>query len=708
MVHHPLSPDIPRNRPLYFSLWFLVNSLIAYSSLPGVWKWVLGLFGIFLPLYVACRTLSASSRREVPAYLKELKFSPPAWMLLSGIGLLVFLRFFQVETFPRWPNLDEGWNGILALELSRHWSWKFFYTFGDAPPLPIWCAAGLLKLGFSPSLSLWFPSAAVSLLTVFVGFWTARLYFSKSFAWVGGGLLAFSFWPLFMGRHCHQGIWLPLWVLLCLYLGGRFQKAGDRSARRRWACGLGLTMGLGSFTFTPWPVVALFFLAVLFWRWVVRSKGNRESFFLCAAAFLIGLIPFLLAVRSEGFGRHILSLSPWGGWFHAGEFLSNLLRHVTVFFWGAFEAEPAYALPAGGLLNPLLAVFFLWGLVQMFRFRAQALLRWTALAFLVWMLPGVLSLNLESFRFAQVLPILLFITAFGMFSALEGIPAKWQWGFLALLMLLTAAFDFNRVAALSRDPEAAPSDFGHPLKSLERYRAGQALNWAAQEWGPGLIFTDFDVPSFNDPTLAVMTYPFNRAENPALSVTRKPWMAVFVNYHYQSFLKKEFPDGLWFRLSKGLSPDNGGDLLGILPLESAGDERALRWFRAHEAFQAADRKRFLQNGGMDGVTRTLEAGYSFVKGDPFLESVYWDKRGIYAYENLDFDEHLRCAQSAVTRGYPTAELYYKWGELLLIRRKIPEAKAAFHQALQAPLNLTRAREALESLEGKPVTAPNVP
>src|ERR1019366_3363658 len=155
----PSSPNplsFRQNPWVYLFLFLISNTLISYSSLPLDAKLIMGLVGIALPLYVALRTL-VPSRNEKPGYLSDLKFSIPAWFWAFALLGLVFLRFYKLETFPLWPNLDEGWIGTLAIELSKHWTWRFFYTFGEAPPLTIWTVACLFKLGFSPSFSLWFP-----------------------------------------------------------------------------------------------------------------------------------------------------------------------------------------------------------------------------------------------------------------------------------------------------------------------------------------------------------------------------------------------------------------------------------------------------------------------------------------------------------------------------------------------------------------------
>lgn len=696
----------PKGPWAYFLAFLAVLSLLSYMPLPALAGWALALLGLGLPLAAALRAFPPPRRIEKPSCLQELALSPPLWLWILAAAFLLFLRLDQLPDFPRWPNLDEGWIGTLALELSRHWTWKFFYTFGEAPPLTVWAVALGLKLGLPPAWSLWLPPALVSLATVVAAYATARRFFSRSFSLVFGGLTAFSCWPLFIGRVCHQGIWLPLWVLLCGWAWGGFQKAPKPAAKARWAVALGVLLGLGSFTFTPWLwVAAVLFPTFAKGLWSAPRAGRRFfGYFL--AAFCLTLLPFLHAVLTEGFGGHILSLSPWGGWYRWSDLPAVFFHYGAALFGGPLEKDPAYTPLVGGFLNPLLGAFFFLGLVELFRFRKEPLLRWVAPAFFLFLVPGALSLNVETFRVAQVMPLLLFITALGGHSLLAAWPAARRLRLLVLVLALSGCLDFYLLAAPYRNPDAHPENFGRPVKSLERYRAYRILERIQEAQGPGWVLTDFDTGSFNDPTLSFMAYPFNVARNTGLESSPCRWMAVFVNVHYQPFLKKRFPEGRWFWVAEGLGLENGGDLLGVLPVTAANRKTLDRWAKAHSFFQQADLERFEQgNGRMEPVLHTLEGSYPFVKGDPFLESVFWDKRAAYEYADLDYGQNLLSYRMAVTRGYPTAELYCKLGELLLVKGRVAEAEQALERATRAPLDWTPAGGLLKGLQSRPAPPP---
>lgn len=689
--------SLDRHPWVYFFFFLAANALISYAPLSFEIKIVLGLLGIGLPLYVAFRTSPPPARQEKPAYLIESLSSPAPWLWTLGLIALLVLRFDKLETLFRWPTLDEGWNGILAIQLSQHWTWRFFYTFGQAPPLPVWSAALLFKLGAPPALALWLPSALVSLATVPMGYFAARQFFSKSFSLICGGLLAFSYWPLFIGRFCHQGIWLPLWVELVLFAWGGFLKAKGDGAQRKWAVGLGLALGFGSFTFTPWIAPAGFFFLTMAWGILAGTKKSWGNFSWLCGALLVGLIPFLLAVSREGYGQHILSLSPWGGWFHHFDFFWNLFRYFAVLVWTSLDPEPAYTPLWGGFLNPLLDAFFFIGIIEMFRLRRLRLVQWMAAAFLVFLLPGALSPNLETFRVAQVMPLLLFITALGISSLLGKFPSKNRLVFFGLLLAFTGILDFNLMAAPYRDPEAHPENFGRPLKSLERYRACEVLKSLP---GHFLIFPDFEEGSYNDPTLTVMT---RDSEGIPAKTDR---YAVFMNVHYKPFIQKRYPSAGWYDLSGGLMEPDGDNTLALFQepsgISNPDSYLPYHWYLPHEVFRQADLLRFSQTKADFGsVLQVLESAYPLVKGDPFLESVFWDKRAAYEYEALNYGQQLFSYRMAVARGYPTAELYYKMGQLFMVGGHNAEARRAFLKATQAPLDLTPARVLLAGLKEKP-------
>src|SRR5258708_25339282 len=146
------------NRCLYFFLFFLANTSISFLSFPTFLLFAIGVSGLVLPTFIAWRASALPIDSQPPLYKWECFQSIPLYVPLIGFVFCVFLRFFHLETLFAWPNGDEGWVGTNAIELAKQWSWKFFYTTGEVPPLPIWAVAAMFKAAPPPFLSLWFPT----------------------------------------------------------------------------------------------------------------------------------------------------------------------------------------------------------------------------------------------------------------------------------------------------------------------------------------------------------------------------------------------------------------------------------------------------------------------------------------------------------------------------------------------------------------------
>jgi tetratricopeptide (TPR) repeat protein len=225
--------------------------------------------------------------------------------------------------------------------------------------------------------------------------------------------------------------------------------------------------------------------------------------------------------------------------------------------------------------------------------------------------------------------------------------------------------------------------------------------------GPGLVFSHFDTDAFNDPTLSVAAYPFNTAENDAIPGQTARWAAVFVNAHYEPFLSRRFPEAKWFWVGKDQEKEDGGKALGIIPILPQNKGVMRHWAETYAYFRKADLRRYWQNKeDFNEVIKTLEAGQPTLKGDPFLESVYWEKMAAYEYGNTDYEGHLRALQAAVQTGYPAAHLYYQLGILLAAKNRLPEAKQALEKASQNAFNQTpsvKTAKTLAELEKRGLT-----
>lgn len=679
-----------------------VNALLSHGNIPLIGKGFLLALGLLLPLILWARSTGAP--RTTAAF--DGNALPPMTLPLLFVlaALALGLRFAKLTTLFLYPTLDETNVGSFAIALTEKWDWRFFYTFGQVPPLPVWTTALLLKAGASPLFSFWFPSAVVSALTVVAGFFAAREFFPRSFALLAAGLLAFGYWPLLMGRVCHNGIWLPLWFCGCLYFLGRFLKAPGKGAAVR----LGFAAGLGSFTFTPWPWAVLALLAAAFGGTLKRPLRNARSLPYFLVAFAVALAPFLLAVLREGYGQHIGAMSFLSGWFPFSHQGWTVLSYGTELLWGTFDKDTAYGAMEGGLLNPLWGSAFLIGAVQLWRDRNRGVLRWTALAFLLVMMPGVLSMNVEMFRVGSVMPLLLLVAALGLAQVLLAAPRSWRIALLTVFLLAGGVFDGWRIVR-SQDPYLRKATGWVwdevPLADLR----GQALlKDQAASFGPGLVFTEFTEIPF-DEYLFDMSYPFNAAENPKLKEEGVRWAGLVINAQYASFLKPRFPGSRWHPLGCN-HPGEPEMALGILPVEERTGPTLALWKEAHHYFRSlsAAINSIREDRSYHSAEDLFHRKPAFLAEDPFLEACYWERRAEFFYQ-YDYRHHLEdqlsALRQAIQAGYPAAHLNYKLGCLLMRHREFQASRQALRAALRTEPGNQDVLDALTLLDSLQKGAP---
>ena len=610
----------------------------------------------------------------------------------------VFLRFYKLDSLYLWPTGDEGSFGTMAIQLSQHWNWRFFYTWGQLPPLSIWASAVLLKVGCSPFTSLWFPSAFVSSLTVLAGYFAARQFFSKSLSFVFGGLLGCGYWPLSLGRLCTPGDWLPLWECACFCFLGRFLKTDLSKKPGKEAAALGFVTGLGSLTFTSWPVVAFVVTAIVFYKSVFTPTKNIKILYWFGGFLALALVPFIIAAITEGYGWHASSVAAWSGWFPWRHQIPVVEHYLTSLFWGTFEKDAAYCPTLWGFLNPLLSSFFFLGVLEILPNARETFFKWLFWVFLLFLLPGLLTMNIESIRIVQVMPLLVLMAAVGLFSFLSFFSPPRRMALFGVLLLTSAGLDFYQLAYPFSDYEQHPA-YIRDGRSIQCFKAYQILSATNQQLGPGLIFTDFDYDCPNNTTLSVMTYPFNAARNPLIDPHQARWAALFINVNYRPYIEKRFPQSQWGWLGQGLDINDGGYALCVIPITAENQGMIDRWNQAHELMQQTNLLWYSQCPVQwPAIFQSLQSSYPLAQTDPFLESIYWEKTAAYYYKKVDFKNCINAYLQALNRGYPSAGLCFKLGDLLLALKDPGDAIVYFRNATKAPLDLTKASSGLFQLE----------
>jgi hypothetical protein len=636
---------------------FLADCLLTFLWIDPAWRWALFLVGMVLPLVLFARRESPAPGAKGP-WETEFLSLPPAWVLLGLLLLALGLRFYRIDSLFLWPTGDEGLIGEAAWEASLRWDGRFFHTAGQNPPLFVWLCALFWRVSGDPFLVLWGPAALVSCWTLLAGHLALREFTSRSFAWTFTGLLAFSFWPLTLGRRCLPAVLPPLGEFILLFCLVRFLKAPS-GKKVPWAFLAGACAGAQSLTYVSWPVV--FLAAVGLFLLIVRTLpgGRTKVITPFVLGSLLGLLPFILAFHEEGYGQHIQALGHQTEHYRYGGVGERIHRYgeALLFRLPGTLADEELGKP-GGLLNPILGPFFLLGLVGVWRRRRDPYLLALGACLFWFLLPGVLSLNLQTFRVVQLLPLLLAVTVLGIGRCVEALPRKGPRWVLAAVLALSCVLDIGRLMGSHSGAQADPGQLALQGKSSARYRAHQEWKEWSKRLGPGIVLGEWDL--WADRTLGLLTLPFNACRNPVLREEDARWSGILVDARYGTHLRKAFPRAEWKVLEGDLS--GATFLMGTFAVGAGDRARVLAWARADRAFRnvnwAVDH--VLDKDVLERMERAIREDHPWVAGDPLLESLYWEKVAeFYYYHGGKLEEHLKALEFAVGRGVPVPHLSAK-------------------------------------------------
>lgn len=677
---------------LLLGCFTLTNGLLAFSNLSVGWKTLFGILGIGIPLLIVLKPKGHRVQTGKPIWDEEL-FTVSGWLLPLVILGAVFFRFIHLTSLSQWPLTDEAKSGYYALQLASHGvgTAQFLYDFSQLPPLYIWLEGIFFKLFGVSLISLWCFPAILSLLTVVVFYLGARAHFSKSFALLLAGLMAFSFWPLYAGRFSHQGSLLLLWECLAFWMAGKLAKAKVDEIRR-YGFYLGLLAGAGFYTFTSWPSVALV-LAL----WLLFFHRKATGLFLGGA--LLVYLPLGIAWLRNSYGgyiQHVWVFKPSEAW---GPQVLRCFWDFSALFWKSPVPSNLFAYKPfwGGYLNPLWGACFFLGLLVLYHRGSVAGCRFWGAAFALFYLPGFLTGGIEMFRILPLLPLLLGGVALGLWGLLASLKGSWRWPVLGLLLVVSMTMDSHHLFRVYRDIWTFPRDNWFASKSVDRLRAYEILNDAQKAAGPGLVLSSL-VPDLYDQSLSIATYGFDVGQNPDLN-PQAHWAAVLINSHYQSCLTKDFPEARCIRLAADMGWPDGGLMLGIIPLPCSEPRELIRLIQANQASQSLAPLVFDYRDykSRQPVVDKLASLYPLFKGDPFLESCYWEKIADNAYGDYHYDAQMAALEHAIEKGCPTAHLYNNLGTLYLRHGQFKQARRDFEKALRCEPNYTSASAGLRIL-----------
>jgi hypothetical protein len=671
-----------KNSWAIFFVLLVSNTILSYSPTALTIKGWVFFLGVLVPLIVGIRTSLAEGSTGADLFETELFLGRNKIVLTLLVAIIsIALRFFDLTHFRPWITGDEALHGFLAIGLCHLWNWQFFYTVGEHPPLLIWFVSFFFGHFQSPYFDLWFIPACFSLMVVPLGYLACKQFFPGGLSAVFSVLLACSFWPLYFGRFCHQGIFIPFWELAGLYLLGSWLREGNK--RIRWPILLGLWVGLGTLTFTAWAVVLLLFILMV---GSIKEKVSNRSVALFFGSLLLGSTPFLIAVFQTGYGHHLLDSSSLNQGFSSSHVLATHLSYLSCLYWGSLQGDTSYGPVWGGMLNPVLSSAFFIGVIVLIRHKRDPKFQWIFWAMILCFLPGFLASDYVEFnRVIQTMPFIILIAAMGLLALLSKINKNVRWIFFCLLIVPSVLLDIHHLLI--------------PMADSPYYQAYKKLDSLAGTKGPGIIYTDFMPLSYGH-SLNVMSYHFNAAANPVLDLKKSTWAGVVTQADTAPYLLQRFAGAYSEDLGNKAPVEEASLALVVVPINLENRETFERWADAQEFFNRLNLEAENSYNNNDYFVKGLEdfkEGYSRVKDDPYLRTCYWEWGSQYQLGS-SHEPNVFCLQNAIRKGYPAPHLYFKLGNLMTLEGKWTKAREAYQTALKMAPGDRTILEALQAEE----------
>ncbi len=364
-------------------------------------------------------------------YKKRPSPSTVGWaLLLLAVGTAVFLRVYNLASWPPGLYRDEAFNGLDALRVLAGEPAIFFTANNGREPLYITLTALSVALFGRTVLAVRLAAAVVGSLSTLLVYKLGQSWFGRRVGLLAAWLWAITLWPVHLSRLGLRTILLPAVLALAFWLGTE----AYRRNQPRWWLAAGVAYGLGFYTylairFTPLLLLAL--AAFLLWQGRrARLRRGVGWFVLGTAVTLLPLAIFYLQNPDLLLGRAD-QVSILNSAINHGDFWGTLWRHtwqsLGLFFWRGDTILRHN--PAGRpLFDWLMAVPFvlgvIWCLHHWRRPAAAAVLLWTTIML------GVTILAEDAPHFLRavgILPAAIFLPALGL-------AWLWRWSQLPQIM----------------------------------------------------------------------------------------------------------------------------------------------------------------------------------------------------------------------------------------------------------------------------------
>jgi hypothetical protein len=370
----------------------------------------------------------------------NIRISRWGLLLLAVTGLVVFFRFYHLDTLPIEMVSDHA-EKLLDINdvLNGQYSIFFVRNTGREPFQFYWTALVIKLFGLGVSFfSLKLATVLTGLIAVYFTYKLGGLMGNRWVALLALILVGVSYWPNVISRVALRFPLYPMFVAPLLY----YLIRGLRNSSRNDFIWAGLWLGIGLNGYTASRVVPLLVL-VAFGLYFLhqRNKGNRLQAW--AGLLLVVFFSFLLLLPLLHYSLENPQMVLYRSQTRMGTlekpldapalqiFLSNLWAAVTMFFYDNGSIW-VHSIPFRPAFDVVTAAFFFVGLVLILaRYIKEH--DWEDLLLLIsvpiLLLPSVLSLafpaeNPSLNRTASAYVPALVIAALGMEGLLRGIARQ--------------------------------------------------------------------------------------------------------------------------------------------------------------------------------------------------------------------------------------------------------------------------------------------
>jgi len=681
-------PGLPRPFPtatllaLFLVAATLVHALLAHLPLTGLQRSLLIGGGLILPLAF----FSIAGRKAPVSRPPGIRISFFHWAVFAVLFLAAHL--YRLGDLPPWTSSDQALLQLDALRLRDRWDWALFRGGNQIEPLATWLLALYLKavpVGWIPVRLF---TVLVSLATALLSYWAARAFLDKPHSFAVLWLTGLGFLPFTVARMgLHSSLVLPavFWVLGAL---GRHLRMASASGRLRTGIHLGIATGTGFYIYASWPAVALWVagsMAVL----EFTGKRRRPAAF---AAFAVAALATAFPMFWARLGRDGVA---YAATLFKPDVLGGLRAYLIAFFWDGFRAPP-FGSAWGGSLNFLTAGLATAGIAAGLSFLSRAARGW-ALSFLAAaLLPGVLTRYVQMHRVVQALPFFIAAAAIGLVRV-TGVATGRRRSLLLLACLIAAsALDAWHYGVPYQDPTRYNEESTQQFDPVSPRVVRHLRAWSSAH-GPLFVLEQFHMRDFG--AFAVPTYPCDASRNRSLDAGKVSWVAVLTNVHYRAFLEREFPGSHWREMEGGGRTAAGGMVLALIPYGNGTRARLDRWVEANRWLRGVQdvRTRLPWGARHDPALQALKEGYGFFKGDPYLETLYREKKASMQGFDGDHAAAILELRRAILQGFAAANVYFDLGTMLDLSGDARAALKAYRFAAENPGNRTLAQQRIEEI-----------